>query len=264
MFRDVGPSAALQEDRAVIARVGLSTLLPYGFLVAATLATAIHLILSALHAPFRLLPMPEPGYLSQGAGPSVLMAVSVAGLLMTLAALGVAGWRSTRARLEQAGEVNSIPIATKPELVETLDAPISSGFLVLFQVTHFAFISSRYGSDAANAVTRLVVEELARTFRAPHQLTRTAPGEFLIMAASQSPHDCILLVEEVRRSVATRMIATGGLNLTVALAAGIADVSPNAPMVLALDAARRALDHARNTACERPVFAFDGHAKVLP
>lgn len=264
MFRDVGSLAALRGDRRfALTRAGFSTLLPYGFLAAAALATAIHLILSALHAPFRLLPLLEPGFASQGTAPSILMAASVAGLLATLAALGIGGLHRYRAGLEQDYPADSATGAiTGDAAVEAFDASTTSGFLVLFQVEHFAFISSRYGSDAAHGALRIAMEELSRTFAAPHRVKRSG-DEFIVMAALRSHDDCILLVEDARRSVAMRTITAGRTDLTVSLTAGIAQIEPNLPTLVPLEAARRAVDYARNSACARPVFAFEGHAKVL-
>lgn len=263
MFRDVGRQTALGGDRFTLARDGLATLVAYGVLVAAVLATAIHLIFSALHVPFHLLPLAEPSLASQGPAPSMLMATSVAALVAALVGLGVGSVYRSRGARDQGGPASSIAGMVEPDaFVEAIAGSEAYRFLVLFQVQHFAFIASRYGADAANGATRRVMEELSRTFCAPHAIRRCPGGEFLVMAGSQSHDDCILLVEEVRRSVAARTIATGGMELAVALSATIAEVAPNMPASLALEVARRAADHGRDSACEHTVLAFEGHAKV--
>lgn len=262
MFLDVWRQTALGGDRFTLVRAGLATLVAYGLLGAAVLATAIHLILSALHVPFHLLPLAEPSLVSQGPAPSMLMATSVAALVATLFGLGVSSLYRMRVARDQ-GPLSSGADMVKPDaLVEAISGSEAYRFLVLFQVKHFAFIASRYGDNAANGATRRVMEDLSRTFCAPHAIRRCAGGEFLVMATSQRHDDCILLVEEVRRSVAARTIATAGKELAVALSATVAEIVPNMPASLALEAARRAADHGRDTACEHTVLAFEGHAKV--
>ena len=91
MFRDASTSGGLRSGHHAAAKAELATILPYGFLIAAALATGLHLVLAALHAPIRLLPLPEPGPGTQGPASSLLMAASVAALLAALGGLGGRG-----------------------------------------------------------------------------------------------------------------------------------------------------------------------------
>lgn len=264
MFRDVLSSEGLRRDHRASSKTDLSTIVPYGLLATAALATGIHLLLTALHAPVRLLPLPEPGAASQGATSSLLMAASVAALLTALAGLGFSALKHGRARFERISLTDPLSGVLKPEAIaETLDATIAPGFVVLFGVAHFTFLSRRYGVEAANRILRLVAEELSRTFRAPHQVGRSVDGEFVVMVESQSPEDCILMVEEARRSVAARLVSSARGNVAISLMAGVARIAPHVPGSVTMDAARRALEHARNSASERAVYAFDKHAKPL-
>lgn len=264
MFRDGSSSGGLRSGHHALAKAELATILPYGFLIAAALATGLHLMLAALHAPIRLLPLPEPGPAAQGVASSLLMAASVAALLAALAGLGLGALQHLRARIDRAGLADPLSGVMKPEAItETLDAAAVPGFVILFGVAHFAFLASRHGSDTANLILRLVAEELSRTFHAPHQVGRSADGEFVVMLESQSPDDCILLVEDVRRSVATRSVATRSGAVAVVLSAGVARIAPNVPAAVTMDAARRALTNARDTASTRAVYAFDKHAKPM-
>lgn len=264
MFRDGSSSGGLRSGHHAAAKAELATILPYGFLITAALATGLHLMLAALHAPIRLLPLPEPGPAAQGAASSLLMAASVAALLAALGSLGFSALQHLRARVDRAALMDPLSGVMKPEAIaETLDATVVPGFVILFGVAHFAFLASRHGTDTANHILRLVAEELSRTFHAPHQVGRSADGEFVVMLESQSPEDCILLVEDVRRSVATRPVATRAGAIAVALSAGVARIVPNVPTAVTMDAARRALANARDTASTRAVYAFDKHAKPM-
>ncbi|MDF1633598.1 diguanylate cyclase [Mycoplana sp. MJR14] len=264
MFRDASTSGGLRSGHHAAAKAELATILPYGFLIAAALATGLHLVLAALHAPIRLLPLPEPGPGTQGPASSLLMAASVAALLAALGGLGFSALMHLRARFDRAGLMDPMSGVMKPEAIaDTLEAAVVPGFVVLFGVAHFAFLASRHGTDAANRILRLVAEELSRTFHAPHQVGRSADGEFIVMLESQSPEDCILLVEEVRRSVTARPVATPSGAVAVVLSAGVARIVPNAPTSVTMEGARRALQHARDTASTRAVYAFDTHAKPM-
>ena len=264
MFRDGLPSAGARRDQHVLAKAPLATLVPYGLLVAAALATGVHLILTALHAPLRLLPLPVPGPISLGMAPSVLMAASVAALLTALAGLGLRALVQRRATPERSELADLLPGASQPSASTGIPtSPAASGFMVLFDVAHFAFLSQRHGAKLADGAVRLVADELSRAFRAPHQVRHSDAGEFLVMVATQELDHCILLVEQVRRSVASQTIAAGGAGVVIALSAGLARIGPGESPSAARQAAQRALDHARNAASERPVYAFERHAKPV-
>jgi len=265
MFRDVSLSEeGLRTHRHAPARADLATILPYSFLVAAAIAIGVHLVLSALHAPFRLLPMLEPGPVALGITPSIIIAASVAGLLAAMAGIGLGALKHARARLRRDSLEDTISDVMQPEtVVAAIEAAASPGFVVLFQVAHFPFLSVRHGADAANAILRVATEELSRMFHAPHQIGRLAAGEFVVTVDGANADDCILLVEEVRRSVSGRSITTDSGELRVTMLAGMARISPNVQASDSLESARRAIEHARNAASDSVVYAFDKHAKPV-
>lgn len=265
MFRDVSLSEeGLRTHRHASAGADLATILPYSFLVAAAIAIGVHLVLSALHAPFRLLPMPEPSPAALGLTSSIVIAASVAGLLAAMAGLGLGALKHARARVRRAGLDDPMSDFVQPEtVVATIEAAARPGFVVLFQVAHFPFLSVRHGADAANAILRMATEELSRMFHAPHHVGRLAAGEFVVTVDGPNADDCILLVEEVRRSVSSRPVSADSGELRVTLLAGMARISPNVQAADSLESARRAIEHARNAASDSVVYAFDKHAKPV-
>ncbi|PTM92819.1 diguanylate cyclase domain-containing protein [Mycoplana dimorpha] len=265
MFRDGLPLTSARRDDHAVVTAPWVTLLSYGILVIAALVTGLQLILAALQAPLGLQPTPASGSLSEELGPQLLMASSVAVLLAALAGLGLQALVQRRTtRLERTAFVEVLANARNPAAsIGVHKAPAAPGFLVLFDVAHFTFLSQRHGSELADGVMRLVADELFRTARAPHQVCCADAGEFAVRFASPELDECILFVEQVRRSVASRTITAGGVSVVIGLMAGVARIGPNDPPTAAREAARRALENGRNAASDRTVYAFERHAKPV-
>ena len=147
---------------------------------------------------------------------------------------------------------------------EALAEAKADGFFVLFDVDRFKAVNDRHGHAVGDAVIVAVSEELRRVFEPVHPVCRFGGEEFAVLIRSADRGDCCLLVEQARRSVASRGIETQEGSVTVTLSAGIADYRPGRPFERIFEAADRALYLAKSFGRDRAVHEDESESLLAP
>lgn len=233
-------------------------------LVATALATATYLMFAAILANFGLLPYPFGTALSFGGSTTILIAASVTALLAWLIGTAIHELSLSRAAFERLSRLDPLSgLLNRRAFSEMLETKVS-GFFVLFDIDRFKSINDTHGHAIGDAVIVAVSAELKRVFEPAHLVSRFGGEEFAVLICSDDRGDCCLLVEEARRSVATRHIETGRKSVSVTLSAGVADYGVERSFEAIFEAADRALYLAKSFGRDRTIHEDESDDLLAP
>ncbi|MCP8894125.1 GGDEF domain-containing protein [Shinella daejeonensis] len=235
----------------------IPTLLLDAVLMTATLSAAVCLAGAAI---FDYLDLPHTApYASRPPADSPANALAVAGVLALLGWLLVLGGRKLarlrssldqlRDRDDESGLLNRVAFE------RALDVRLRRGFLMLLDIDCFDLVKERHGREAGGAAVMAVADELLRIFPQPHLAGRIGDATFAIFIRTDVRDDARLLVEEARRSIASRKVTEGEAVIRVTVSTGVADGRDPQPPGRLFDAAERALHLARSYGRNRVVYA---------
>lgn len=246
-------------------RADISTFVLNTVLVAITLATATYLMVAAILANFDLLPYSFPTALSFGTSTTILIAASVSALLAWLLGTAIREISLSRAEFERLSRLDSLSgLFNRRAFIEELAAREVNGFFILFDVDRFKTVNDGHGHAVGDAVIVAVAEELDRVFSPAHLVGRFGGEEFAVFIQGEDRGDCGLLVEEARRSVASRRIAAANGTVSVTLSAGIADRPAHRPFETTFEAADRALYLAKSLGRDRAIHEDESEGLLAP
>ncbi|WP_411035683.1 GGDEF domain-containing protein [Shinella sp. BYT-45] len=242
------------ETKADISAFVLNTVL-----VATALATAAYLMVAAILAHFGFLPYSFRAAIGFGGSTTIVIAASVTALLAWLVGTAIHELSLSRAELERQGRLDALSgLYNRRAFTEAFAATAADGFFVLFDVDRFKAVNNRHGHAVGDDVVVAVSQELRRVFLPAHLVGRFDGGEFAVFIRDGDRCDCWMLVEEARRSVATRRIEADGGAIAVTLSAGIADRTAGRPLEAVLEAAGQALHLAKSLGRDRVVHEDEG------
>ncbi len=94
--------------------------------------------------------------------------------------------------------------------------------LVVFDADHFKNINDRYGHPAGDRVLCDLADALRDTFRAVDTIARLGGEEFAVLLPSTGLEAALQVAERLRARVATRLVATDGVEIAYTVSAGVA------------------------------------------
>lgn len=246
-------------------RADISMFVLNAVLVTITLATAAYLMATAILANFGLLPSPFASSLGFDTPTTVLVAASVSALVAWLLGMAIHEMALSRAELERLSRLDPLSsLLNRRAFIADMAEKKVSGFFVLFDVDRFKIVNDMHGRAVGDAVIVAVAEELERVFASPHFVGRIGGEEFAVFFENDDRGDCSLLVEEARRSVASRRIAGTNGPVAVTLSAGIADRPAGRPFERVFEAADRALYLAKSLGRDRTIHEDEGEQLLEP
>jgi diguanylate cyclase (GGDEF)-like protein len=223
-------------------------------LVATALATSIYLVAAAILSNIGLLPYPLHAALGFGGWTTVLIAASVTALLVWMIGAAIRELTLSRAEFERLSRLDPLSgLLNRRAFVEAMAGVNVNGFFVLFDVDRLKVVNERHGQAAGDEVIVAVSDELQRVFSPSNLVGRFGGEEFAAFIPNDDRADCCLLVEEARRSVASRQVATGDGSIAVTLSVGIADRPAARPLDAVFEAADRALYLAKSFGRDRAI-----------
>ena len=248
------------ETKADISAFVLNTVL-----VATTLATSTYLMVAAILAHFGLLPYPLRSAIGFGGSTTIVIAASITALLAWLIGTAIHELSLSRAEFERRSRLDALSgLYNRQAFTDALSQTKENGFFVMFDVDRFKDVNDTHGHAVGDAVIVAVAEELKRVFLPNHLVGRFGGEEFAAFIRSEDRSDCWLLVEEARRSVSGRQVATGAGTIAVTLSAGISDRKGGRPFEAVFAAADRALYLAKSLGRDRSVHEDEGEALLAP
>jgi len=243
----------------------ISTFVLNTVLVATTLATASYLMGAAILAHFGLLPYSLRAAIGFGGSTTIVIAASVTTLLAWLIGTAMHELSLSRAEFERRSRLDALSgLYNRRAFIEALAETDIAGFFVLFDIDRFKAVNDRHGHAVGDAAIVAVAEELRRVFVPGHLVGRFGGEEFAAFIKSSDRSDCYLLVEEARRSVADRRVASGEASLAVTLSAGIANRPAGRSFESVYEGADRALYLAKSFGRDRTVHEDEGEQLLAP
>jgi diguanylate cyclase (GGDEF)-like protein len=253
------------EDGAFETKADITTFVLITVLTATVMATATYLMVAAVLAYFEMLPYPFVSALGFGGPTTVLIAASVTALLAWLIGTAIHELSVSRAEFERLSRTDSLSgLLNRRAFTEALAQEAGAGFFVLFDVDRFKNVNDRYGHAAGDEVIIAVSQELQRVFQVPHLVGRFGGEEFSVFIQGEDIEDCRLLVEELRRSVASRTVQAGKADVSVTISAGIADRDAHRTLDALFEAADRALYLAKSLGRDRAIHEAQSDELLAP
>ncbi|WP_203424354.1 GGDEF domain-containing protein [Sinorhizobium sp. BG8] len=250
---------------AVENRADISTFVLYTVLTMTALVTAVFLALTTVLAEFELLPVSYATAIHLGSLKTLLIAASVTALLACLASMAIQEMLVTRAEHRRRKELDPLSgLLKRDAFLDFMHMTKVRGFLVLLDIDHFRIVNERYGRDAGDAVIAALAEDLRRTFRSPHIICRYGGEEFAVLFTGMDYDDCLLGIEEVRRSIGSRSIRVGTRAFSVTTSAGVADFREDRSPAVALKVADHALYLAKSLGRDRTVHESETEQLLAP
>lgn len=126
-----------------------------------------------------------------------------------------------------------------------IESATEGGSLIYLDINDFKDVNDRWGHMTGDRVLRYVADQLREVFRSEDGLFRLGGDEFLVVARGLKPSGAEARVSELRRRLGPQSAA----EVPIAIASGIVEISPNAPLEEALALADAAMyrDKRRHT-----------------
>ena len=243
----------------------VSTFVLYTVLTATVLATGTYLTVASILAYFDMLPYPLLSAIRFGGTTTVLIAASVTALLAWLVGTAIRDLSISRAEFRRLSRLDPLTgLINRRAFADAMELAAPSGFVALFDIDRFKSVNDRFGHATGDEVIVAVAAELERTFGAPHLVARLGGEEFAVYVDTSDPADCLLLVEEARRSATLRTESDVGAGASVTLSAGVADHDGTRPLAGVIEAADHALYLAKSLGRDRAIHERQAEDLLAP
>ena len=130
-------------------------------------------------------------------------------------------------------------------------------FVVLLgDVDHFKEINDTYGHDVGDRVLIQVAHALSRSLRDEDLIARWGGEEFLLLLPDTGLAGGVAAAEKIRRQFEAEQFSDAGIEISLALSLGVAEMDPQGPVTTGIQSADRALYQAKQGGRNR-VFAAE-------
>lgn len=139
-----------------------------------------------------------------------------------------------------------------PKLVAEARRAAQPTSVAILDIDHFKLLNDEYGHDAGDDALRIFAGHLGEALQGQtHLLARLGGEEFALLLPGLSEGEAAALTDEVRAGVASRSMAVGNLKLGLTVSIGLAEMTANDSLDLALRKADRALYAAKQAGRNR-------------